>query len=610
MLTELSIGNFRAFGETQRIPIKPLTLIFGANSSGKSSIIHSLLLAHHGLETGRWDAHQTTLGGEAVDLGGFGSYVHRHDTDRMVTLGFETETNFEDLRQADGWTDQRQHLAGKEEEKAPFKFAGRFGFRMHLTPKVSIWPGEQRELKRHGRIKEGVDVLKVEVLINGRPALTLSREFELTLFRPVLDLPCNPFLLTAFAYMARFSRLFRARNELSRAPAEAQQRVRQELEALRRSFEDWERTLTAGSLEQMRTEADIVGLQEAYARTLEDRQFFFEKLVLRDNDNYDDWCWAGWRDQLMNGTYDGVLGFFMDYARDNEVAEEWWAEARAIRFNLSRFLNFYSEEIARTLRTVTYLGPLRCVPSRHVTSVRDQDPNWLASGGAAWETARKDAEVVEAVNKWLGPDRLGTNCRLLPREMVDKESLLAVLHDEPAGADPGTGAYAAVNGLLQQNAGLSAVVELLFEDVKSRTTLSHRDIGFGVSQVLPVLVSALASRGRLIAIEQPELYLHPALQAELGDVFIESALGERKNTFLLETHSEHLILRILRRIRETAASKLPAGMTRITPADVAVVFVEPAAKGSVVRELRVDERGRLTDPWPGGFFEESFNELF
>jgi AAA15 family ATPase/GTPase len=45
MLTGLSIGNFKAFGETQHVPIKPLTLIFGANSSGKSSIIHSLLLA-------------------------------------------------------------------------------------------------------------------------------------------------------------------------------------------------------------------------------------------------------------------------------------------------------------------------------------------------------------------------------------------------------------------------------------------------------------------------------------------------------------------------------------------------------------------------------------
>ena len=52
MLTGLRLGNFKAFAETQRLPIRPLTLIFGANSSGKSSLIHGLLLARHAMETG------------------------------------------------------------------------------------------------------------------------------------------------------------------------------------------------------------------------------------------------------------------------------------------------------------------------------------------------------------------------------------------------------------------------------------------------------------------------------------------------------------------------------------------------------------------------------
>jgi predicted ATPase len=69
-------------------------------------------------------------------------------------------------------------------------------------------------------------------------------------------------------------------------------------------------------------------------------------------------------------------------------------------------------------------------------------------------------------------------------------------------------------------------------------------VGFGVSQVLPVLVRAFASEGSIQAMEQPEIHLHPALQAEIGDVFLHSAL-EHGNTFLLETHSEHLILRMV-----------------------------------------------------------------
>lgn len=165
---------------------------------------------------------------------------------------------------------------------------------------------------------------------------------------------------------------------------------------------------------------------------------------------------------------------------------------------------------------------------------------------------------------------------------------------------------------IQTRAERGAVDELILMDLRSNTLVTHRDVGIGISQVLPVLVHAYADEGKIVAIEQPEIHLHPALQAELGDVFVESALGERKNTFLLETHSEHLILRILRRVRETTESQgKPAnGAIPVRPEDVSIVFVEPTDKGCVVKEMRIDGRGRMVDSWPGGFFEESFNEMF
>jgi hypothetical protein len=63
-------------------------------------------------------------------------------------------------------------------------------------------------------------------------------------------------------------------------------------------------------------------------------------------------------------------------------------------------------------------------------------------------------------------------------------------------------------------------------------------------------------------------------------VFIESALGERKNTYVIETHSEHQILRILRRIRETAEAELPKGMPPVYPDQVAVLYVKPGQEGA------------------------------
>ena len=93
-LTALRLGNFKAFADTQEVPIRPITLIFGPNSAGKSSIIHSLALVHHALfsRTGDLDAHRTEIGGDSIDLGGFGQYVYGRDRSRRVEYGFELNT--------------------------------------------------------------------------------------------------------------------------------------------------------------------------------------------------------------------------------------------------------------------------------------------------------------------------------------------------------------------------------------------------------------------------------------------------------------------------------------------------------------------------------------
>ncbi len=161
-----------------------------------------------------------------------------------------------------------------------------------------------------------------------------------------------------------------------------------------------------------------------------------------------------------------------------------------------------------------------------------------------------------------------------------------------------------------QRSTRSAVPELTLMDKRTGTIVSHRDIGIGVSQLLPVLVKAYAKKDSLVAIEQPEIHLHPALQAELADIFIESALGDQKNTFVLETHSEHILLRLMKRMRQTHEQKLRDGALRVTPDQVSLLFVSPGTEGSVVQDLGLNERGELVKAWPGGFFEEGFNEMF
>ncbi|MDP1589594.1 MAG: AAA family ATPase, partial [Prosthecobacter sp.] len=151
--------------------------------------------------------------------------------------------------------------------------------------------------------------------------------------------------------------------------------------------------------------------------------------------------------------------------------------------------------------------------------------------------------------------------------------------------------------------------KIRFVNLGSKCAVAPSNMGIGFSQMMPLVASAFGSENSLIAIEQPELHIHPALQTELADLFIQSA-KERDNRFLIETHSEHLILRVLRRIRETSDQTLPPDKQPIRPEDVAVLYVQPGENGSEVVELPVTPDGDFAVPWPGGFFAERTRELF
>jgi hypothetical protein len=137
--------------------------------------------------------------------------------------------------------------------------------------------------------------------------------------------------------------------------------------------------------------------------------------------------------------------------------------------------------------------------------------------------------------------------------------------------------------------------------------LGFEDIGSGISYILPILTSLWESK--LSFIEQPELHLHPKAQCEIGDVFISAF--NRGNIAVIESHSEHLILRILRRLRETTNGILTPKELKINCNEVSIYYFEPQTEGHTeVKKIRVDRHGELMDVWPNGFFSERDSELF
>lgn len=128
------------------------------------------------------------------------------------------------------------------------------------------------------------------------------------------------------------------------------------------------------------------------------------------------------------------------------------------------------------------------------------------------------------------------------------------------------------------------------------------DVGFGVSQVLPVIVLAyFAPPGSLIILEQPEIHLHPRVQAELADLFLEVALT-RNVQFFIESHSEHLLMRLQRRIAERSGE-----FADLTEDDVKLYFCKRETEASTLEPLEMDEYGRIKN-WPKDFFGDPLGE--
>lgn len=146
--------------------------------------------------------------------------------------------------------------------------------------------------------------------------------------------------------------------------------------------------------------------------------------------------------------------------------------------------------------------------------------------------------------------------------------------------------------------------EVLIKIHSKSSEVRITDVGFGISQVLPAIVEAFyAPPESIILMEQPEIHLHPQLQAGLADVFISAVKSReqgipRNVQLIVESHSEHFLNRLQRRIAEQTLS----------PEDVAIYFCSNKKNGPSIEELNIDSYGDISN-WPEDFFGNEMEDL-
>jgi hypothetical protein len=303
--------------------------------------------------------------------------------------------------------------------------------------------------------------------------------------------------------------------------------------------------------------------------------------------------------------------------RDPEVKkselEEYTPRAIGLRRLLSEMVLGPIRLVRDYLGAMTYVGPLREIPSRSYRPQTSPDEARWAHGLAAWDllyTARS-AELIQEVNNWLSDEkRLNTGYRLERVEFkeIPVPSAFHQIFERGLSDDD-------IGELQELYYSLQTRNEIALRDFSKGILVAPGDVGIGISQMVPVVVSSLRVQDGLLAIEQPELHVHPAIQVGMGDLFIRAVRADPDKvrpgkTLLIETHSEHILLRLLRRIREMSQGELPPGIAGLEAKDLAVVYVEGDGKGVQFRPLGVDQDGEFLNRWPHGFFEERAEELF
>lgn len=248
------------------------------------------------------------------------------------------------------------------------------------------------------------------------------------------------------------------------------------------------------------------------------------------------------------------------------------------RYQNAGFLSDLQLAFEQLFTGTKYLGPLREYPRR-------QYP-W--SGGEPVDMGQRGERVVEALlaalekNQRLSRGR-GRNKETLEQRVafwLKELNLVHSFHVEPIAKEGGN----------------------IYRVKVCRSTNSPdvliTDVGFGVSQILPAIVLCYyAPEGSIIILEQPEIHLHPSVQAGLADVFID-AVKTRNIQIIFESHSEHLLKRLQRRIAER----------EISPDTTALYFCDAADGASKLTPLDVDLYGAIMN-WPKDFFGDQFGEM-
>lgn len=487
MLSGITLENFKSFKKLDNMEIKPITILCGTNSCGKSSILESILLLKQTLES-RNPNQTILLNGRFVHLGSLENIIYGRKLENDVVLNYQFNIN-------------RSYFFNRSKNKPPLLFV--------IRNLVS------RESRRNP---------KAEYIINYK--ISLGNQHKLN--------------------SNNYNKQIIVKELIISVETKVEDKIIPEIKI------------------ELKLQSEMDELYEITWENIKSR------FIDSDNEYIEDGSKKNIK-VIFENLFPGEINFQCDKDGDMDLPVDIIFVFRKLNNILQRIVNSY-----------TYLGPLREEPSRRYIyedevvemGVKGENAAYLYLSEQdnllknhyfydekqdAFYEEKKTIKLGKALSKWL--------------DLMNINEFKPELN----------------NGIIYLK---------LNSQSSEGTQVNIADVGFGVSQIFPILLEGLRmERGNCLLLEQPEIHLHPNLQMQMADYFISLALSGKK--VIVETHSDHIINRLVRRIVEDERLNL----NKL----IGMYFIDSTPNGSVYKKIKVDDTRGIID-WPKDFFDQTSTE--
>lgn len=604
MIKSWTLQNFKSVKELNKLDFAPLTIFAGANSSGKSTILQSILLTAQTLQNSVTNK-SIILNGHISKFGSFNDILSNSSTEREITIGFELVPTTD--REINDYILYSKYFFRFDEalEGISCEFTFSDTIRDERSEIYQLQPQLLKtnlDIKRKNQNKAEIisivrskndslaRAINMEVnnsLLSGKEIQSLEFEvitpshipderkrsqFSADISAKYVGAFLTHFLPTNLSILydkieeeqGRFIRDLGVKEPDPSSKGLFEKYINIEIiDQLKKVINDLRL-----ELEQMvnRSTWQTSYFEGRYSTLMNEFNYTNYKNLLRSSTFF----YRNFQQKLEDNRYQIKKALRKDLPKDNRIAPAYGP------FDFSEYIDFYFK------RSLKYLGPLRDEPKPVYPLSSSSDPKDVGFKG------ENTAAVLE-VNKntiiqYIHPAHFAGK-QLNPTTISD--TLISAVLNWLSYMGIAKSVDPADKGKLGHELRISTPGSSSLHD------LTH--VGVGVSQVLPILVlSLLADADSTLIFEQPELHLNPKVQTRLADFFFSMTLLNKQ--CLVETHSEYLINRLRYNVATSNDHKMSDS--------IVMYFVEKEGQNSTYKKVKINRYG-VIDNWPKGFFDEN-----